>query len=60
MTIGGGPAPARAYMEELLADILEGRIEPGRVFDRVAGLDGAPDGYRAMNGREAIEVMVKP
>ena len=35
VTIAGGPAPARAYIEELLPDVLEGRIEPGRVFDRV-------------------------
>ena len=60
ITVGGGPAPVRAYIEELLPDVLEGRIEPGRVFDRVVGLDGAPDGYRAMNEREAIKVMVKP
>ena len=60
VTIGGGPAPARAYIEELLPDLLEGRIEPGRVFDRVIGLDEVPDGYRAMNQREAIKVMVKP
>ncbi len=60
VTIGGGPAPVRAYIEALLPDILEGRIEPGRVFDRVIGLDEVPDGYRAMNEREAIKVMVKP
>ena len=36
VSIGGGPAPARAYIEELLPDVLEGRIEPGRVFDRTA------------------------
>jgi threonine dehydrogenase-like Zn-dependent dehydrogenase len=60
VTIAGGPAPARAYIEELLPDVLEGRIEPGRVFDRVVGLDGVPDGYRAMNDREAIKVMVRP
>jgi threonine dehydrogenase-like Zn-dependent dehydrogenase len=58
--VAGGPAPVRAYIEELLPDILEGRIEPGRVFDRVIGLDEVPDGYRAMNEREAIKVMVKP
>jgi threonine dehydrogenase-like Zn-dependent dehydrogenase len=58
--VGGGPAPVRAYIEELLPDVLEGRIEPGRVFDRVVGLDEVPDGYRAMNEREAIKVMVKP
>jgi threonine dehydrogenase-like Zn-dependent dehydrogenase len=56
VTIGGGPAPARAYIEELLPDILEGRIEPGRVFDRTVDLDG----YRAMADREALEVMIKP
>lgn len=60
VTVGGGPAPVRAYIEELLPDVLEGRIEPGRVFDRVTSLDGVPDGYRAMNDREAIKVMVRP
>jgi threonine dehydrogenase-like Zn-dependent dehydrogenase len=60
VTVGGGPAPVRAYIEELLPDILEGRIEPGRVFDRVVGLDEVPDGYRVMNEREAIKVMVRP
>ncbi len=59
ITIAGGPAPARAYIPELLPDVLEGRIEPGRVFDRVVRLDGAPDGYRAMNDREAIKVMIE-
>jgi len=60
ITIGGGPAPVRAYIDELLPDVLEGRIEPGRVFDRTVELDGVPDGYRAMNERESIKVMVKP
>jgi len=58
VTIAGGPAPVRAYMDELLPDVLEGRIHPGRVFDRVTDLDGVPDGYRAMNEREAIKVMI--
>lgn len=58
--VGGGPAPVRAYIDELLPDVLDGRIEPGRVFDRETGLDGVPDGYRAMNERESIKVMVKP
>jgi threonine dehydrogenase-like Zn-dependent dehydrogenase len=57
-TMGGGPAPVRAYIEELLPDVLEGRIEPGRVFDRVGPLDEVPDGYRAMNERESLKVMV--
>jgi hypothetical protein len=60
VTVSGGPAPVRAYIEELLPDVLEGRIQPGRVFDRVLGLDEVPDGYRAMNERTAIKVMVKP
>jgi threonine dehydrogenase-like Zn-dependent dehydrogenase len=58
VSVSGGPAPVRAYIEELLPDILEGKIEPGRVLDRVIGLDEAPDGYRAMNDREAIKVMI--
>jgi threonine dehydrogenase-like Zn-dependent dehydrogenase len=60
VTISGGPAPARAYMEELLSDVLEGRIEPGRVFDRAGSLEDVPDGYRAMNDREALKVMIEP
>jgi threonine dehydrogenase-like Zn-dependent dehydrogenase len=60
VTVNGGPAPVRAYIEELLPDVLEGRIEPGRVFDRVIGLEEVPEGYRAMNDREAIKVMVRP
>jgi hypothetical protein len=58
--VGGGPAPVRAYIDELLPDILDGHIEPGRVFDRTVGLDGVPDGYRAMDDRQSIKVMVKP
>lgn len=58
--VGGGPAPVRAYIDELLPDVMEGRIEPGLVFDRTVGLDGVPDGYRAMNDREALKVMIRP
>ena len=59
VSIGGGPAPARAYIEELLPDVLEGRIEPGRVFDRSGSLDDVPDGYRAMNDRESIKFLIE-
>ena len=59
VTISGGPAPARAYIEELLPDILEGHIEPGRVFDWVGSIEGVPDGYRAMNDRKAIKALIK-
>jgi threonine dehydrogenase-like Zn-dependent dehydrogenase len=60
ITLTGGPAPVRAYIEELLPDVLEGRIEPGKVFDRTVGLDAVPDGYRAMDAREALKVLVQP
>jgi threonine dehydrogenase-like Zn-dependent dehydrogenase len=60
ITIGGGVAPARAYIEELLPDVLDGAIQPGRVFDRTVGLEEVPDGYRAMDERESIKVMVEP
>ena len=58
--VAGGPAPVRAYIDELLPDVMEGRIDPGRVFDRTVDLDGVPDGYRAMNDREALKVTVRP
>ena len=60
ITIGGGPAPARAYIEELLPDVLEGtdRARP-RLRPRRLDLDGVPDGYRAMNERESIKVMIE-
>jgi threonine dehydrogenase-like Zn-dependent dehydrogenase len=60
ITLTGGPAPVRAYVEDLLPDVLEGRIEPGRVFDRTVDLDGVPDGYRAMDTRQALKVLVRP
>jgi threonine dehydrogenase-like Zn-dependent dehydrogenase len=58
--IAGGPAPVRAYIEELLPDVLEGRIEPGRVFDRTGSIEDVPDGYRAMNDREVLKFQIKP
>lgn len=59
VTISGGPAPARAYMDELLPDVLEGRTEPGRVFDWVGSIEKVPDGYRAMNDRKAIKALIE-
>ena len=40
--LAGGPAPVRGYIEELMPLILDGGIEPGKVFDTVTDLDGAP------------------
>ncbi len=55
----GGPAPVRAYMKELMDDVLEGTLDPSPVFDMTVDLDGVPEGYRAMDQREALKVMVK-
>jgi hypothetical protein len=57
-SMGGGPAPVRAYIEELLPDVLEGRIEPGRVFDRTSSIEDVPDGYRAMNERDVLKFQI--
>lgn len=60
VSIVGGVAPTRAYIPELLPDVLDGRIEPGKVFDRTIGMDEVPEGYRAMNDREALKVQITP
>ncbi|MFI8006557.1 zinc-dependent alcohol dehydrogenase family protein [Streptomyces sp. NPDC086010] len=60
ITLTGGVAPARAYIEELMPHILDGSIRPGRVFDRTIGLEDVADGYRAMNDREALKVLIRP
>ncbi|MGM9443175.1 zinc-dependent alcohol dehydrogenase family protein [Streptomyces murinus] len=58
ITLAGGVAPARAYIPELLTDVLAGVIDPAPVFDRTVGLDGVPDGYRAMDERSALKVRI--
>jgi threonine dehydrogenase-like Zn-dependent dehydrogenase len=60
VTVSGGIAPARAYIDELLPEVLEGALQPGRVFDSEIPLAEVPGGYRAMDERESIKVMVKP
>jgi threonine dehydrogenase-like Zn-dependent dehydrogenase len=60
VTLTGGVAPARAYIDELLPDVLEGRIEPGKVFDLAVGLDDIASGYKAMADRTALKVLVRP
>lgn len=60
ITLTGGVAPARAYIDELLPDVLEGRVQPGKVFDRTVTLDEVPDGYRAMADRSALKVLIQP
>lgn len=60
VTLTGGVAPVRAYMAELLPDVLDGTVEPGLVFDRELPLDEAPEAYRLMNEREALKVLLRP
>ncbi|MEE4546611.1 alcohol dehydrogenase catalytic domain-containing protein [Streptomyces sp. V4-01] len=60
ITLTGGVAPARAYIEELMPHVLDGSIRPGRVFDRTLGLEDVADGYRAMNDREALKALIRP
>lgn len=60
ITLTGGVDPARHYIDAILPDVLAGRIEPGRVFDRAIGLDGVPDGYRAMADRRTLKVLITP
>ena len=55
----GGPAPARAYQPELLQAVLDGSINPGKVFDLTVGLDDIAEGYAAMDERRAIKALVR-
>ncbi|MFJ2745594.1 zinc-dependent alcohol dehydrogenase family protein [Streptomyces sp. NPDC087440] len=58
--VRGGVAPVRAYLPELLTDVLNGTIDPSPVFDMTVPLDEVPDGYKAMDARTALKVLVKP
>lgn len=60
ITLRGGAAPARAYIPELLADTVAGKLDASPVLDLTVALDGVPQGYAAMDSREAIKVMVRP
>jgi threonine dehydrogenase-like Zn-dependent dehydrogenase len=58
--LAGGPAPVRAYIEELMPDILDGTINPGKVFDLTTDLDGVAAGYQKMSDRTALKVLIRP
>ncbi|MFE9120972.1 zinc-binding dehydrogenase [Streptomyces sp. NPDC007172] len=60
ITLTGGASPARAYIEQLLPDVLDGTIAPGRVFDRTYALDETPDAYRAMADRQVLKALIRP
>lgn len=56
----GGVAPVRRYVPDLLSRVLAGEIDPGRVFDLDLPLDEVAEGYRAMDERRAIKVIIRP
>jgi threonine dehydrogenase-like Zn-dependent dehydrogenase len=60
ITLTGGPAPVRAYIEQLLPGVLDGTVNPGKVFDLTVALDDTPKGYAAMDDRSALKVLVQP
>jgi len=58
--VAGGVAPVRNYVEQLLPLVLDGTIEPGRVFDLELPLEQAGEAYAAMDERRAIKVLLRP
>jgi threonine dehydrogenase-like Zn-dependent dehydrogenase len=58
--LAGGIAPVRRYLPELLDLVVSGRIDPGRVFDAKMPLEQVADGYRAMDERRSIKVLIEP
>ncbi|MEU1643085.1 zinc-dependent alcohol dehydrogenase family protein [Micromonospora zamorensis] len=56
----GGPAPVRRFLPELIDLIATRQIDPGKVFDLTLPLDEAAEGYRAMDERRAIKVLLNP
>ena len=56
----GGPAPVRRFLPELIDLIWNRKIDPGKVFDLELPLDQAAEGYRAMDERRAIKVLLQP
>ncbi len=59
-TLTGGPATVRAYLESVMPQVLDGTINPGRVFDRELPLEDIAEGYRLMDSRKALKVLVRP
>ncbi|MYW09546.1 alcohol dehydrogenase catalytic domain-containing protein [Streptomyces sp. SID2563] len=60
IALRGGVAPVRTYIPELLPDVLDGTIDPSPVFDLSVGLEDVPAGYKAMDGRTALKVLITP
>lgn len=60
ITLTGGTAPVRRYLESATAQVVAGEINPGRVFDVAMPLTQAPTAYAAMDAREALKVILVP
>jgi threonine dehydrogenase-like Zn-dependent dehydrogenase len=60
VAVAGGVAPARAYIPDLVPGVLDGSLQPGKVFDRSITLGQTPDGYQAMAERQALKVLIQP
>ena len=58
--LGGGPAPVRRFLPDLIELIVDRRIDPGKVFDLTLPLEQAAEGYRAMDERRAIKALLRP
>ncbi|MBV9644480.1 MAG: zinc-dependent alcohol dehydrogenase family protein [Verrucomicrobia bacterium] len=56
----GGPAPVRRYLPQLIELVLNGKINPGKVFDLTLPLEQVAEGYRAMDERRAIKALLRP
>jgi threonine dehydrogenase-like Zn-dependent dehydrogenase len=58
--VRGGVAPVRNYVDELLPEVLSGKLQPGKVFDLELPLSGVAEAYAAMDERRAIKVLLRP
>ena len=55
----GGPAPVRRFLPDLMQRVLDGKIEPGKVFDLVLPIADVAEGYKAMDERRAIKTLLQ-
>jgi threonine dehydrogenase-like Zn-dependent dehydrogenase len=60
LNVAGGVAPVRAYLPELLTEVLDGTIDPGRVFDLQVPLTEVAKAYEAMDERRAVKSLLRP
>ena len=55
----GGPAPVRRWLPDLMQRVLDGRIQPGKVFDLELPIAEVAEGYKAMDERRAIKTLLR-